>query len=947
MINIKSLYFLVLAVFLSACGGGGGSSGANPNDGPLRTSAGTAILIGPGEARSFDITGGVEPYTVSNADTSIARGNISGRQLTVQAVGLGSTTVSVVDRSGAKVDIAVSIGSSTPLSVTAPSTLALALGPTEAKTYDVRGGVAPYVAVSSDPRTVGVSFNPSTLKLTVTGLTQGGSTVTVRDAANAIVSFAVTTGAAQALSTTAPDSLVLAISSVQTYKIVGGVKPYQVNSSNTAVVVAIKQFEDDLVVSGVSGGTANIEIIDITGKVIARSVTVGSVNALFTTAPASLTLGASETSTSFVISGGSAPYSVTSANANVARVNFSGSGFSVTSGSVTGSTTVAITDSVGARISLAVTVAFAGGGSTPSEPPATIEVLSSDNTMQSAGTGVTITAFVKNRLNVAMANEPVVISSDSGLLQNASTTTDTNGVATAQLLVGADKTNRTIRVTVRSGTASGFVNVSVVGTRVILTGDAAVQQGSTATYSVRVLDSSGNAIPSALVSLTSSRNNTLSPNPASTDVLGLANVTYTAVNATTLGNPDVLTANALGATARLEVVVSNVVFRFIVPPAAGSNVVLGATQPLTVEYLVGGAPAAGNVNFTTTRGLINGAPSATVALDAGQAAVNLSSGTSGPGPVTVLAQIAGVGQASLQLNFVADTPASVAVQANPAAIPPNSGGSTLSQSTIEATVRDAANNPVAGRQVNFRITSDLSGGSLSSPSSLTDLNGKAQVQYISGTTSTAVNGVTVEARVDGTSIARTTSLTVNSQALFITIGFGNTIENADPTTYSKPFSVSLTDATGNPVGSQNISISVIPDTYLKGFLVLRTLPEPSVWIYDFGSPTITCPNTDTNFNGIVDLGESSPLLPGNVVAASPATVTTDASGRAVFNLLYGEQFAPWLNVRVVARTTVAGTESSRTQIFSLSGSAQDFVGTSNPPAGVSSPFNGSNVNACP
>lgn len=588
-----------------------------------------------------------------------------------------------------------------------------------------------------------------------------------------------------------------------------------------------------------------------------------------------------------------------------------------------------------------------GGGGGGSVTPASIEVLSSDTTLQSAGTGVTITAFVKNSSNVAMPNQPVTISSSSGALQNVSTTTNASGVATANLSVGANKSNRTIRVTVSSGTASGFIDLSVVGTQVILTGDAAVQQGSTATYSVRVLDSAGNPIQNASVSLTSSRNNTLSPNPALTNSSGIASITYTAVNATTPGNPDVLTASALGASAKLDIVVSNVQFRFLTP-SAGTNVVLGAVQPLTVQYRVGGLPGAGNVNFTTTRGLINGASSATVALGpTGEASVNLTSGTSGPGPVTVLAQIPGVVQAPLQLNFVSVTPATIVAQANPAAIQPNSGGSTLSQSTIEATVRDADNNPVAGRQVNFTIDSDSSGGNLSSPSALTDQNGKAQVQYIAGTTSTGANGVSIRASVDGTAIDDLTELTVNGQALFITIGFGNEISNLDSTTYSKPFSVFVTDATGNPVSGRSLSISVIPDFYLKGELAFDNVNEPNAWRYAAGSPTVACLNTDINRNGIADPGESSPLMPGNVVTAVPATVTTDASGRAVFDLRYGENYVPWLSVSVTARTTVAGTESSRTLGFFLTGDAGDFTDGNVNPAGRISPFNGADEFVCP
>lgn len=922
---IRIVLGLLLTAFLAACGGGGGSPGGNPNQPDLVTTAGASVVIAPGGVGVYGISGGVPPYRVRNADAAIALGAVNGNGLTINAIKPGQSIVSVLDNAGDSVDIAVRVGSSTALAVTAPANVSLALGPAASQTFEIRGGVAPYVAVSSDARVVGVYLDANAAKITVTGIAVGSSTVTVRDQANNVVSFIASTAASQPLSTSAPATMTLAVSGVQTYKIAGGVKPYQVSSNNPAVLSASKQFEDDLVLRGISGGDAVVVITDFGGAVLTRTVAVGSSNELFTTAPESLTLAPSEQTGNFTISGGAAPYAVTTSSGAIAQVTFSGSTFSITAGTVGGAATVAITDSKGTRIAVSVTVNAPAGGETPVQPAALIEVLTSANTMQSAGTGVTITAYVKDSLNVAMADTPVSISADSGLLQNASTRTDTNGVATAQLLVGADKSNRTIRVTVRSGTASSFVTVSVVGTRVVLTGDAAVQQGSSAVYAVRVLDSAGNGIPGASVLLGSSRGNTFSPTPVVTDVLGVATSTYTAVNATTTGNPDVLTASSLGATGTVNVTVSNVVFRFV-SPAAGVEVPLGTTQPLTVEYRVGGVAGAGTVNFTTTRGVV----ASSAALVGGQVTVNLTSGTSGPGPATILAQIPGVGQASLQLLFKATTPATISAQANPGAIPPNSGSTSLSQSTIEATVRDVSNNPVSGQPVSFNIVSDLSGGNLSSPTALTDLNGKAQVQYVAGSTSTAVDGVVISASVAGVATPAQAKLTVNSQSLFITLGFGNEISNLDTTTYSKPFSVYLTDATGNPVGSQPVSISVIPRSYMTGVL---TKPA-NQWV---ATVTATCRNTDFNFNGIIDGQEPSVLRPGNVVVATPSTVTTDASGRAVFNLLYGEQFAPWVTVDVVARTTVAGTESVRTTTYLLRGSAEDFSGET-PPAGVTSPF---------
>ena len=287
---------------------------------------------------------------------------------------------------------------------------------------------------------------------------------------------------------------------------------------------------------------------------------------------------------------------------------------------------------------------------------------------------------------------------------------------------------------------------------------------------------------------------------------------------------------------------------------------------------------------------------------------------------------------------------------------------------------------MAGRQVTFNITADPSNGSLLNGVSTTDSSGVARTEYISGLNSSPTNGVSIEASVppvngdipaalvtNGTapnsSAAR---LTVGGNALFITIGFSNTIGNVvgDPSTYQKPFSVYVTDASGVAVPNQTITLSVIPTQYSKGFLVWNG----TVWAIRpavAGPPavasslTATCPSEDQFFadgrrnNGILDTGEDGPgpapgsnpngngngrLTPGNVVIASPSTLITDSSGLATFNLLYGEQYAVWVDVDLVATATVSGTESRTILPFGLTGVSSDFDQETVAPAARVSPF---------
>jgi len=336
----------------------------------------------------------------------------------------------------------------------------------------------------------------------------------------------------------------------------------------------------------------------------------------------------------------------------------------------------------------------------------------------------------------------------------------------------------------------------------------------------------------------------------------------------------------------------------------------------------------------------------TITNAAGEASASLISTTAGP--ATISASVAGGGLVSLPVQVVATTPASLILQANPGAVSPNPVGQTGSQSRLEAVVRDASGNAVAGRLVNFALIQDLSNGTLQPGSAVTDTNGRAEVQFISGGNSTPSNGVVVRATVAGSSVSGTASLTVSGQALFINIGFGNTIGNLDETTYTRPFSVYVTDANGNAVGNQQVTLTAIPDRYLKGQLGfvggVETTPSGATtsatsWAYD-GVVTF-CPNEDTNRNGVLDSGEdvngNGFLTPGNPATPFPGTVTTNAEGRALFELRYGEQFANWVDLRLTARAAVGGTESSTATQFILDALATDLSNRT-APAGRLSPY---------
>ena len=581
--------------------------------------------------------------------------------------------------------------------------------------------------------------------------------------------------------------------------------------------------------------------------------------------------------------------------------------------------------------------------------PAIVEVLTSTNTLPSAGTEAVISAQVKNSANVGLSGKIVTFSASSGSMQLVSGVTDSNGIASAKLSAGGDKSNRNITVTATAAAVSGSIVVPVTGTKISIAGAGSLQSGSSASqFALRAVDSSGNGINNATLTIASRLLNGLSPTVVPTDPTGSATFIYTPTNAGT----DNITVSGLGASASTAVVVSAIDFK-VTAPSSNTAVPISSPQPITVQYKLSGNGVPGKtVNFSTTRGTVTSATDTTDGT--GFATVIVSSATAGP--ATVTAQITGVGSVSLPLQFVAVTPASIVVQANPGSVLPNGAGSTTSQSTLTATVRDATGNPVAGQVVNFAATQDGSNGTIIPGSGTTDSNGITSVQFTPGALTTATNGVVVTASVQSNpALSSTATLTINGSALFISIAVSNTLTAPDTTTYQKDFSVYVTDADGAPAANRNVTISAFPLFYKKGFLNICTTQSADCiggvigWKYHATTSPYFCPNEDdisTNLsyrrNGIKDpdedLNNNDLLDPGLPVVVSPSTLTTDTAGYATFTLRYGKNYAWWLTTQITARALVSGTESSKAIIYDLEMLSGDAAAIGNTPANVTSPF---------
>ncbi|HUR41380.1 MAG TPA: Ig-like domain-containing protein [Verrucomicrobiae bacterium] len=538
------------------------------------------------------------------------------------------------------------------------------------------------------------------------------------------------------------------------------------------------------------------------------------------------------------------------------------------------------------------------------------------------GEGVTITAFVRDADNGVVSGARVNFSVDNGGIVNPQVaTTNADGFATTVVTTGNDPTNRflVVNAVARSGSGSGnatdTVQVEVINTTISITGPDNAQFGAPATYTVTLLDSAQQGIGGRTVTISSSAGNTLSATTLTTNASGLATFTYTPTNSG--ATADTLTATALGISDTHPVGINTDSFTFTAP-SANAQINLATSQPVTVRWRVGGVDVADGtlVNFATTRGTLTPATATTVG---GFATVDISSSSAGVATIVATSSAGTQPQSSLQVEFVATTPAKIAVQASPDVI------GTNSTSEITATVRDAADNLVKGVQVSFSLT-DNTGGTIDTPLVTTNTAGVAKVIYTSSGTTSATDGVQISATVNG--ITANTTLTVGGRAARIVLGTGNEIFEANQTTYRFPYSVIVTRSDGSAAAGTQVFLKAESLRFRKGLYV--TVNNKKVPLI-----TATCANEDGNSNAVLDANEddngNGQLDPSNV-ATVPNSVTVGSNGAFQFDVTYPQDRGTWVVVRLTASATVTGSEATTSVDFILPISAGD---ADNPPGPVS------------
>jgi hypothetical protein len=359
---VRALAALLTSAALVACGGGSGSSVVAKPGANLFTSAPAQVNLPSGTSSDFTIGGGgggsnFVSYSATSSDPKVVAVTVVGTKMTIAGSGGGTATVNVSDSAGANVSIGVTV-TVTPdarLAVNAPAVVTLSPGMTSQ--FKISGGKGAYTSASSSPRTVSAAIAAGFV--TVTATNSGTGTVMVYDELGNSVKFDVTVtggGLPVALYTTAPESIRLSKNDSSNFTVNGGMAPYTVTSSDTAIATGSIN-GNTLSIKASGAGRALINIRDAAGvlQVVTVNVNADFYVKLYSTAPANISIGLSIAST-FTVEGGKAPFIASTSNANVARATITSGNILTITGTSAGVADLVVFDAEGASTMTRATV---------------------------------------------------------------------------------------------------------------------------------------------------------------------------------------------------------------------------------------------------------------------------------------------------------------------------------------------------------------------------------------------------------------------------------------------------------------------------------------------------------------------------------------------------------------------------------------------------------------
>jgi hypothetical protein len=484
-------------------------------------------------------------------------------------------------------------------------------------------------------------------------------------------------------------------------------------------------------------------------------------------------------------------------------------------------------------------------------------------------TTVTITAIDANRR--AVAEVPLTLSADSGILtaENSAFETDAQGKLAATYEVGADRGNRDVTIRALSGGVTGVIVLRVEGTSLAMTASPAIANTATTPVEITttVADSAGVGLPGVVVSFATS-GGALSGTTVTTDATGTAKVTLTGVISDV-----VVSATGANATAQVSVKAGNTAL----PPVSPAGI---AIKDLTIQAnpsVVGPNLSGGQQNYSQLDIRVTGDLGAALGIPVENAQVRLRIATSPPfGTLSIDTSTAPVltnASGSVSARFIPGSATTgtdqvfvcASVDGGPAVLP--GGGETPCNASEKAVKLTVSTQPLFVRISTHNLIRKVNN----------DLDYEKDFSiYVTDAAGRGVPGANVSVRLL-------------------------------PLSYRKGFMAFVT-------GEWRVQPGAIwcpnEDLNFNGVL-------------DSGDGDVNPPNVNGNNDGILWPGQSAAFTLQNAGV-------TDSAGFVNLTLRYGQRFAFWAEYQIEARASTAGSERLTTMDYLLAAAQSDVTNTAGP-----------------
>jgi hypothetical protein len=583
---------------------------------------------------------------------------------------------------------------------------------------------------------------------------------------------------------------------------------------------------------------------------------------------------------------------------------------------------------------------------------------------------VTATATALDARRNVMKGVDIALSVDANaVLVPSGSITDDKGVVSGSVTIGADRSNRTITVTARSGNTVRTVPLLVtdVGTAgpptaadlsLVLSAPKLNNGGTqTITATATAVDVNRNALAGIPVTIRVDASAVATVSGPTTNAQGQVTASV-GVGADRSNRVVTVTATSGVLTRSASFTVEGADLRASFAPRVNSGSVGNRIEYTLVD--TNALPMVGQTVSVTAPGL----PTATGVTDLNGKYVYTYTAPSNN--VTFTATAAGAERSSTveigsgAIDPASSIPQSASVTPSPSVISVNTAGSNTNQVELRALFYGANNQPIPRVRVRF----DLDGNANSTDGQISwlggtfaysDNTGAARATFTPGLRASPTNGVRVRICYDTNDFDPAlcpnqafSTLTVVQEALAVSIRTNELIkEGAARLTYIKEFVVMVVDAAGQAKPDVLITPSIDLPAYYKGNYTwnglrwVQNMRLAATENYQFNGATRSwtqlasttqpsCPQEDENRNGVREAGRvegtTAPSLAGreedlnwngsldprksDVAIKVVGSPKTDANGLAVVQIEYGKDLATWVDyVITITASGISGTEA--------------------------------------